>query len=45
MEYYDKAMDMDDERLLREFERAKRDTSNKARLAGYNKVVQERGLS
>ena len=44
-EYYERAMDMSDDRLRQEFQRARENPRNKARLAGYSKAVQERGLA
>ena len=44
-EYYERGMDMSDDRLRKEFQRARENPSNKARLAGYAKAAQERGLA
>lgn len=44
MRYYEQGMEMSDDRLRKEFQRAREKPSNKARLAGYNKAAQERGI-
>ena len=44
-EYYEKGMDMSDERLRKAFKTARENPSNKARLAGYSTAMQERGLA